>query len=46
MDLKVMTDTLVKSFVFGFVLSGTGLITFFMGYSCKSVLAFFDRISK
>ena len=46
MDLKEMIDTLVKSFVYGFFLSGVSLLTFLIGYSCKSSLAFFDRITK
>lgn len=46
MDINTSIQTLVKSFLYGFSLSGVGLISFMVGYSVKSGFTLLNRIVK
>lgn len=46
MDIKISLDTLTKSFIYGFLLSGSLLITFTMGNLVKNAFAFLNKLTK
>lgn len=44
MDLNLMTNNLVNSFIYGIGLSLFTLLTFFMGYGVKNIINFLKKI--
>lgn len=46
MDINTSVQVLIKSFLYGFILSGSGLVSFMIGYSVKSAFTLLNRIVK
>lgn len=46
MDINLISDEMVKSFIYGFLTSGILLVTFTLGNAVRNAFAFLYKITK